>query len=439
MNYDAAIQKLAPIKQTQLLDYWRQLNVSQQESLLSQINNLDIHLFTQQQLLINEQQTPQFTIDPFTAFSYAGNRDDSLHGQSLIAKGQVGCLIVAGGQGSRLHFDGPKGMFPITPVTNKSLFQLFAEKTIAAGKRAGRLLDIAIMTSPLNHKTTVDFFEQHDLFGLKPEQISFFSQETLPFLDVQKNLFLESVDTIANGPDGNGCALESFHKSGIWQRWHSQGIRFVNFILIDNPLADPFDAELIGFHDRTKSDVVIKCTKRISEDEKVGSIAETNGRVVVIEYSEMPKEALMERNANGTFSHLCANLSLFSFSMDFVKRVTTNPSFTMPLHKAFKAVNFLNTQGNTAASEKPNGWKFEKFIFDLLPQATKVTALLYPRDQCFAPLKNFSGDNSPSTVKKALENNDRRIWASLTGKPSTIEPFELAQEYHYPKNDSACG
>lgn len=414
---------------SKLFKHWKGLDSQYKNALLQQLQHLDIPTLRLQQQLVDEPQTKALPVTPFTNFSKIGNEDDKRLGQAAIGDGLVGCLIVAGGQGSRLRIEGPKGICSVTKIRKKSLFQLVAEKTIAAGKQVRRLLPIAIMTSPLNHQDTVAFFEKNAFFGLDPMQLTFFSQETLPLLDQQGNLFLETPDALAIGPDGNGGALHQFFKSGIWEKWYANGVRYLNFTLIDNSLADPFDAELIGYHLRQKSDVVIKCTNRRNPQESVGVLVQENGKTAVIEYSELSEQERTAVNTDGTLRHLLANLSLFSFNMDFIKRVaTTQPT----LHKAFKAVKFLNKEGHTVQAEKPMAWKFEKFIFDVLPQASKVDALLYPREMCFAPLKNFNGADSLETVSEAIEKRDQKILLEISGISCQLRPLEISQDFYYP-------
>ena len=331
-------------------------------------------------------------------FHEVGSPENATRGRKLIRQGKVGCLIVAGGQGTRLGFNGPKGMFPISVIKHKTLFQLFAEKTLAASEN----LPLAIMTSPLNDKQTRDFFKGHNDFGLK--HISFFTQGMLPFENQDGNPIEET------GPDGNGRALHHFVNSSIWKQWHDQGVRYLNFVLVDNPLADPFDGELIGFHDRMRSDVVVKCIKRTDPDEKVGIIIEQEGEVHVVEYSELSDD---ERS----LKHPLANISLFSFTMDFVKQAS---EATLPIHRTLKAIS----------PGKPKAWKSEYFIFDVLSLAKKVDILLYPREICFAPLKNATGKDSPETVQAALQERDRQHYQQMTGKKPPNQPFELSQEGH---------
>lgn len=424
MEYADANIKLQIINQQHLLNDWHFLSDKQKQILLKQIEALDVEMFcAQKKLLFVDSNVHEPVIFPFTEYDRAGNADDAQAGRKLIANGLVGCILIAGGQATRLQTDNPKGMFPVTVIKQKSLFQLFAEKTVAASKQAHRKLQLAIMTSPLNHQKIIQFFGDHSYFGLDPKQVTFFSQGMLPFLDLEGNLFLDN-DLIAEGPDGNGSSLQCFYKQGIWKKWHEDGIRFVNYVLVDNPLADPFDAELIGYHHRRGVDVTLKCIEKAHENEKVGLIVIKDEKTGVIEYTEIPPSERTARNLDGKLKHHCANLSLFSFSMDFIRTVQ---SFMMPLHAVKKAIN----------GKKQNEiiFKFEKYIFDILPLTKKIAALLYPRNQCFSPLKNLSGEDSILEVQKALQMRDREIFSMITGTNPPDTPFELSQEFYYPTRD----
>ncbi|MBA3957298.1 MAG: UTP--glucose-1-phosphate uridylyltransferase [Parachlamydiaceae bacterium] len=423
------LAKLSLIGQEHLLRFWDDLNADQQEQLQQQVLQLNSETLLQQQALLKaNHKVPQTDLQPFLDYSKKGNKDDYELGRKLIAEGKVGCLLIAGGQGTRLRFKGPKGMFPITPVTLKSLFQFFVEKVKAASDIFGQPLQLAIMTSPLNDDETRRFFASHHFFGLHKDQVSFFTQSTLPLLDKEGNLFLEEKDKIAVGPDGNGYSLKCFYESSIWSKWHQKGITCVNYVLIDNPLADPFDVELVGSHMRRSVDVTLKCTERRDAQEKVGVVVKENNAVRVVEYSEMPDT---ERNAltdNGSLKHLCANLSLFCFNMSFIKSLTTQK---MPLHLAFKAVPYVDSLGNLQHPTAPMAWKFETFIFDVLKSANSIHAILYPREECFAPLKNASGPNSIEQVQQSLQQQAKLLFKSKTGSQAPNGPFELPPHLFY--------
>lgn len=443
MDFQHAFKKLGSINQSHLLDGYGELTLEQQNRLLAQIDQINLETFKlQQQLLRSSESQILQDILPFPPPPSSGNQIDFAAGKTLVAQGLMGCLIVAGGQGTRLHFEGPKGMFPVTQHEHKSLFQLFAEKVAAAGRQAKRTLPLAIMTSPNNHQETIAFFQEHHFFGLDSQQVSFFSQSTLPLLDKSGNLFLESKDTLAVGPDGNGLALHHFFYSGLWSIWYQQGVRALNFIVIDNPLADPFDAELLGYHQRCHNDITVKCVLRKHAREKVGVLAQQAGngdeaqvgrskkKTVIVEYSELPESLADLVQSDGSLMFSYANIS-YCFSLDFIKKSVQN-SLSMPLHKAFKAASYLDSSGHTQRAIKPIAWKFETFIFDLLPMAEKVGALLYPRDQCFSPLKNYEGDDSIETVRHALQNNDRRVFEEVTGEPYNEARGDISQDFYYP-------
>lgn len=346
-------------------------------------------------------------IAPVEKFEFSGDPQAILHGEKLLKEGKMGTIVLAGGQGTRLDFPHPKGMFPVSPVKQKSLFQLIAEKTVAASHAAGRPLLLAFMTSPENDRETKDYFIQNNNFGLSHEQLFFFSQGELPLQDEQERI----LPLMAS--DGNGSVFEHFVKTGLWDIWQKRGVEFINIVLVDNPLADPFDKNLLGVHAKNGLDVTIKCCQRRAPDEKVGLLVRQDHRLVVIEYSEIEAEAAADLN------YSLANISLFCLSMPFIKLLADQ---IFPLHRAKKPVK----------NQSIMGYKFEKFIFDLLLFTTQASMLVYPREVCFAPLKNKTGDDSPETVKKALESYDLKLIEQITQKKQAVHPFELSAPFHYP-------
>lgn len=436
IELNEAQAKLKKIHQQHLLQYWESLSKSQQISLLAQIDKLSISTFVSQKKLLEKKPAKvQEQLTAFDDIETKGSLDDYQLGKQLIASGQMGCLIVAGGQGTRLKFDEPKGLFPVTIVKHKTLFQLFAEKVQAASIQAGRPLLLAIMTSSVNHEQIINYFKKNDFFGLQSNQVSFFSQGNLPLIKQNGDLFLEDPANIAEGPDGNGSSLQNFVEQGIWDEWHRLGVRYLNFVMIDNPLADPFDAELVGFASRQQADLVLKCVERKDPKEKVGVIVKNEGKAFIMEYTEMSPFEFNAFDSDGRLKHRFANISLFSFGMDFAKDVVKLHYKEMPFHKSLKAVKYLDVDGLTKKANDPFAWKFEKFIFDVLPFAKKVKALLYPREETFGPLKNFSGMDSLIDVQSALQNLDRLTYFRISGLNPPSTPFELDPQFYYPTQD----
>lgn len=350
-------------------------------------------------------------------------RECEAAGQRAIERGEVGALLIAGGEGSRLRFSGPKGCYPISQVRGKSLFQLFAEKVIAASERAGRPLPLAIMTSPSRYSETLFFFEKEGWFGLEREQVALFAQSTYPLLDERGDLFFEDVDTIAVGPNGNGMALHEFARAGLLESWSNLGVRHLNFLPVDNPLADPYDPLLVGFHLKRHDEVTLKCAERASPSEKVGLVVSVEGLPRVVEYSEV---------SNLNEEYRCANLTLFCFSFEFIERVVLEVP-CLPFHMAHKATRVLMADGESRLSAGPICWKFEHFIFDLLPYANSLSVLLYPRDEIFAPLKE---EADIELVRAQLQRRDREVFAAISG--ARVDPerrFELDQAFYYPTQE----
>jgi UDP-N-acetylglucosamine/UDP-N-acetylgalactosamine diphosphorylase len=420
----------------QVFYFWSSLAKDQQIALENQLHQINLEVLEEQKRLIQEESlvSTLTAFESFEDFAVAGDLDNQMRGQQMIEQGRLGCLLLAGGQGTRLQYSGVKGTYPISVIKNKSLFQLCAEKVRAASQKAGRPLSLAVMTSPDNDVETRSFFRQHDFFGLDPSQISFFVQKTLPLLDANGKLFLQSPWQIATGADGNGHSLLCFAESGILNQWIQQGIEYIHVILVDNPLADPFDAELLGFHQQQGSEMTLKCTEKIVPEERVGVLIKQNGHCKVIEYSEMADKEKRERRLDGRLKHCCANLSLFCFSISFIQRLIATQQ-SLPLHKAWKAAQYVDEKGISYFSSQPIAWKFENFIFDWLKDSQRVAALIYPREQCFAPLKNAKGADSSETVREALQQADRRVIETITGLVPPNFPFELAAEFYYPTSD----
>ncbi|MBS0628352.1 MAG: UTP--glucose-1-phosphate uridylyltransferase [Verrucomicrobia bacterium] len=346
----------------------------------------------------------------WTEATLEGSTEDILCGETLLKEGKVGCLLLAGGQGSRLGEGIAKGRVNVSLVQNKSLFQIFFEKTLYAGLQCGRKLPIAIMTSFYNHEETVEYLSSHNWFGLSEDQVYFFSQENLPFCDEEGNQIFQESGAIMEGPDGNGKALHRMYESGVLDAFRQLGVEHVNMIQIDNPLADPFDKSFIGFHHRKESDISIIAVTRESEGEKAGVLASDNGFCRIVEYTE---------KLQGPFSLL--NTGLFCFKVDFIERIGKENK-QLPWHIAYKKI-----------SEDKFAWKFEYFIFDVFSYAKTISVFVEPRSGCFSPLKNAEGDKSLKTVRRDLLQKDRDRYTLLTGKDAPASDIELSFAFYYPK------
>lgn len=436
MDFSAAKKKLESIQQEKILLFWPKLEEKERLQLLELIDALDLQLFHKQQKLLKKRKKTNLFLprnfSPVEKYSFRGaDPENRVEGEKLLSQGAVGVLVLAGGHGSRLGYHAPKGCFPISVVKEKSLFQIFCEKTAAAQKKAAASFPIAFLCSIENIGETEKFFAIHNYFGLDPAQLFFFHQNDLPLLDTHGNLFLATPSQIASGPEGNGTALFHFVAKGIAEQWTQRGVKFVTVALIDNPLSDPFDAEFIGFHSRKEAEATIKCIERVDPYENIGLITQYEKSLRVVEYNEVPNEIKELINEKGKFAYRLGNISQFCFSIKILPKLAQVVE-KMAMHLAFKASVYLDENGVQQRSSEAIAWKFERYIFDLLPWIKNSEVLVYPRSECFSPLKNCSGPKGPEEVKQALLAWDRAVIEKITGLPAPPFIFELDQQFHYP-------
>jgi UDP-N-acetylglucosamine/UDP-N-acetylgalactosamine diphosphorylase len=357
------------------------------------------------------------TISPYLDVKERGNASWFKAGKEALYAGRVGTIVVAGGQGTRLGFHAPKGLFPISVVHGKSLFQVLAERVAAASKVFSQPLPLAIMTSEDNHAGTISYFEEHKYFGLDSSQVHFFKQVSLLLQDDNQQSVYSEPGVPAKAASGNGAVFKHFAESGILKQWKQEGIDLVNFVQIDNPLADPFDAEIIGFHLSNNLDLGIQVVKKAYPDEKVGVLMQDTQGLRVIEYTNLNEELKKDPK-------LFANISRFTFSLSLMERAA---HVELPKNLAHKPTKIWTGE----AYETKKVWKTEYFVFDVFPFAKKADAIAYPRAECFSPLKNPEGNDSPETVKKDLLALHRRIYKDVMGKEPDEAIFELDPILYY--------
>jgi UDP-N-acetylglucosamine/UDP-N-acetylgalactosamine diphosphorylase len=334
-------------------------------------------------------------------------------GQELLRSGKVAAFTVAGGQGTRLGFDGPKGAVPITPIMQKTFFQLFAEMILAVRNRFGVAIPWYIMTSDANHLQTVDFFRQHQHFKLPASDVVFFAQSMLPSFDPQGKLLLAEKHRLALSPDGHGGSLKALYDNGALADMHQRGIQVLSYFQIDNPLVRPFDELFLGLHAATQSEMSTKATAKTDDLERVGNMCVHAGKQLVVEYSDFPAELATAKYPDGTRKFNLGNLAIHAINVDFVARIVGD-KHDLPYHRADKAVGFVDAQGEKQSPKQPNAVKLEKFIFDALPLAKNALLLEIDRHDEFAPVKNASGNDSPLTSMAAQINRDVR-WLEMHG------------------------
>ncbi|MDB4657122.1 UDPGP type 1 family protein [Verrucomicrobiales bacterium] len=337
-------------------------------------------------------------------------------GEQALRDGRVAAFVVAGGQGTRLGFDAPKGTFPVTPVEKKSLFQVFAEKILAAGIEFGKPVPWFIMTSIINHDNTIAYFEKHNFFGLAADQVQFFSQGLMSAVDANGKILLADKDSIALSPDGHGGSLRALVRSGAIDKMKAAGIDTISYFQVDNPLVRCIDPEFIGFHLLANSELSSKALPKRDAGEKVGVFCEKNGESVVIEYSDMPERLASERDANGELRFRGGSIAIHIFNRDLVERLGSgNAEIALPFHLAHKKVAHIDpATGEKTEPAEPNAYKFEMFVFDALPFAENPVIIETAREDDFSPVKNAEGSDSPQTSADDQLRQFAR-WAKAAG------------------------
>jgi UDP-N-acetylglucosamine/UDP-N-acetylgalactosamine diphosphorylase len=397
-------QRLQAFGQEHVLTGWDRLSDEERRGLLDQLRGLDLGQL--RALYANRDHSfavpPPERIRPVPVIRADEDTAEARRvGEEALRRGEVAVLLVAGGQGSRLGFDHPKGMFPIGPVTNKTLFQVHAEKVLALRRRYGRPLPFPVMTSPATDADTRATFARQDNFGLPAGEVHFFCQGMMPALDRETGrLILEAPGRLFLSPNGHGGTLTALADSGLLERLRQQGIRQVFYFQVDNPLVKVADPVFLGHHIGTRAEVSAKIVPKESPTDKLGNLVLVDGRCTMIEYSDLPESLARQTDERGLLRIWAGSPAIHVFDVEFLRRVVGAGS-KIPFHVARKKVPYLDESGTVVQPAAENALKFELFIFDVLPLAERCTVVETSRREEFMPLKNASGPDSPETVRQA--------------------------------------
>jgi UDP-N-acetylglucosamine/UDP-N-acetylgalactosamine diphosphorylase len=412
-RYKKALELLRGHGQEHLLAFYDRLNDQEQQKLLDQIDSLDFSLIPGwvDNYVVNDspatvpsdfEPAPSYPPIPSSPEQQAEYAQARKLGAELISAGKVAAFVVAGGQGTRLGFDGPKGNFPVSPIRNKTLFAIFAETILASGKKYGKKLSWYVMTSPLNHSETVNIFEANNYYGLDRSDVFIFQQGTNPNFGFDGRILLADKATIAASPDGHGGSLKALYDSGAIADMKQKGIEHLSYFQVDNPLINIFDPLFIGLHVANRSEMSSKALVKASPTEKIGNFCLVDGKVTVIEYSDLPDEEAHRKNSDGSLVFELGSIAIHIISTDFVEKLNAN-GFALPIHRAVKKIPHIDADGNSVTPGEPNGIKLEAFVFDALPLASKSIILQTIRSEEFAPVKNAAGvDSAEVTIQMMI-------------------------------------
>ncbi|MCL1888331.1 MAG: UDPGP type 1 family protein, partial [Kiritimatiellaeota bacterium] len=391
MTLDDAKKLLEQHKQAHLLKFWGALGGPQRAGLLAQIATLDFKAIARmQKLLAAKPAAKPAPMAPASVleFSPAQRKKAVAAGEAALAKGEVGVILVAGGQGSRLGISIPKGAMEIGPVSEVSLFWYHARRVLAMSRRCGKPVPFYIMTSETNDADTRAFFERHNFFGLPAKDVFFFKQGMWPALTPEGKIILKAPAQIFMSPDGHGGTLSALKASGALDDMRKRGLSTLFYFQVDNPLVEVADPAFIGAHLLAGADYSLKLCAKRDADEGLGVVVKRAGKHEMVEYTELTDAQKNQRTPKGGLYFKYGSVAIHVFSLAFLRKQARTP---MPLHLAHKKITCVDAKGVSQEPGKPNGYKFEKFIFDLLPHAKKVVNLAFDRRDEFSPVKNAAG------------------------------------------------
>ncbi len=347
-------------------------------------------------------------------------------GEDALRSGKVAMILVAGGQGTRLGFDLPKGMFRIGPLSSRTLFEMHVDRLRAMMKRFHVSIPLYLMTSPATDSHTRLFFSENDGFGLGSDQLRIFCQGTMPAIDeTTGKILLSAPDEVSLSPDGHGGMLQALSTCGCLEDAADRGIEHFFYGQVDNPLVEICDPVLIGHHLEAQSDMTTQVVRKQTPLDRVGNVVSVDGRVQIIEYSDLPESVAKQTHSDGSLKLWAGNIAVHVFKLRFLERVQRSAS-GLPFHRARKAVPYVDASGNRVEPKSPNAIKFERFIFDLLPMADNALVVEGETSQVFAPVKNAEGaaTDTPSATRKAISNL-HRTWLEAAG--ATIDDNAIVE------------
>ncbi|MFH0939500.1 MAG: UTP--glucose-1-phosphate uridylyltransferase [Planctomycetota bacterium] len=338
-----------------------------------------------------------------------------LAGEEAFRQGRVGCFLVAGGQSTRLGLNGPKGAFVIGPISERTLFQIHAEKILALRRRYNACVPWLIMTSDTNDDETRSFFARHNYYNLGANTVRIFKQANMPAVSRDGKILLAAKGNLALSPNGHGGSIKAIWDSGACAWLKTMSVDTLSYFQVDNPLVKIGDPLFIGHHVLAHSQLSTKvCRKRVW-NEKVGVLALRHGRLSVVEYSDLSDDLAKETDARGDLKWWAGNVAIHVLDVDFIEQLN-HGGFQLPYHQAEKAIPCLDSTGQPV-SLKPNeknGIKFETFIFDALGQAQRTINFETRRDEEFSPIKNAQGEDSPQSARRDMQELYAR-WLTAAG------------------------
>lgn len=398
MTYQEAMEKLAQYGQQHVLRYYDDLTTETQESLLAQIERTDFSVLKYISRLGHPSARGKFS--PLLAMELdeikERREEFAAAGTEAIREGKVAACLLAGGMGTRLGSDDPKGMYDIGITRPVYIFQRLIENLLEVVRAADTYVPLYIMTSEKNHDATCAFLKAHAYFGYPEEQVTFFNQDMAPACDYNGKVYMESFHEISTSPNGNAGWYASMQKAGLDEELRAHGVQWVNIFAVDNVLQRIADPVFIGATIAAGAECGSKVVRKSAPDEKVGVMCLEDGRPSIVEYYELSDEMMDAKNEKGEPAYNFGVILNYLFYVPALERIAKN---RLPLHVVEKKISHIDAGGNYIRPETVNGCKFEQLVLDMIHELNSCVAFEVVREHEFAPIKNKTGVDSVETAQ----------------------------------------
>ena len=403
MTYEQVKAKVAKYGQEQVLKYVDELSDAEKAVLFAQIEATDMDVI--ECCKHKEDMAKRGVISPLGAMELpeieANKESFTKTGVEAIKAGKVGAVLLAGGMGTRLGSDNPKGMYNVGLTHDLYIFECLINNLLDVVKQAGAWIHLFVMTSDKNHDATVGFLSEHDFFGYDKAYVHFFKQEMAAATDYNGKIYLEEKGKLSTSPNGNGGWFISLQKNGLLDLVHEQGIEWINVFAVDNVLQRIADPCFVGATIQKNCVVGAKVVRKVAPDEKVGCMCLEDGRPSIVEYYDMTPELMEAKNEKGDPAYNFGVILNYLFFVPDLEKMMAG----LPLHVVEKKIPYLDENGNLVKPEAPNGYKFESLVLDMIHQLSSCLPFEVVREKEFAPIKNKTGVDSVESARALLQKN----------------------------------
>lgn len=404
MTYEEALHKLTPAGQEHLLQYYEEISPEQKANLLRQIEELDLSLLD----LIQDgaKELEKGKLEPLGAVSLheieKKRENFEKAGLEAIKACKVGAVLLAGGQGTRLGLDKPKGMLNVGIHKELYLFEQLVNNLMEVVKKAGAWVPLLIMTSEKNNEDTTKFFQENDYFGYNKDYVFFFVQEMAPSVSYDGRIYMEERYKLSTSPNGNGGWFSSLVKAGLLEKLEELGVEWLNVFSVDNVLQKIADPVFVGATIEAGCVCGAKVVAKADPNEKVGVLCLEDGKPSIVEYYEMTDEIINSRDSEGKLLYNYGVILNYLFE---VKTLTRIMNENMPTHVVEKKIPYMDEDGRQVKPAEPNGYKFETLVLDMIHMMDNCLSFEVDRRREFAPIKNRSGVDSLDSARELMVEN----------------------------------